>query len=232
MTVKLPPGQTELTSLPRFGLTHFAKRIPEDRQEPRITIKGLVSGNIEIAEEIDTLPRVEQTSDFHCVTTWSCRTLRWSGYRFSDVYQQLILPHTQPHSSDSILILRGQDGARTTLLLSDALQENVLLADHLNGSTLSRAHGGPLRIVAPSHYGYKSVKYLSSIQFCNDYRHFRPSAFRFMDHPRARVHLEERGQWVPGLVLRYLYRPLVRPTIRYFDRTYQAHIRTHGHDNQ
>jgi hypothetical protein len=57
-----------------------------------------------------------------------------------------------------------------------------------------------------------------------DDRNYRPAAFRFMDHPRARVALEERGRGIPGRVLRYLYRPSVRPGIFLFRRALRQHL--------
>ena len=45
-----------------------------------------------------------------------------------------------------------------------------------------------------------------------------------MDHPRARVGHEERGRWIPGVVLRYLYRPLIGPTAVYFERAMQEYL--------
>jgi DMSO/TMAO reductase YedYZ molybdopterin-dependent catalytic subunit len=63
-----------------------------------------------------------------------------------------------------------------------------------------------------------SVKHLERIEFWRSDAAYRPIWFRFMDHPRARVAHEERGRWVPGWVLRYLYRPLIRPTAAHFER--------------
>ena len=98
------------------------------------------------------------------------------------------------------------------------------MGDHLDGAPLSMEHGGPLRIVAPSHYGYKSVKFISRIEFWRSAAHYRPYGLRFMVNPRARVALEERGQWVPGWLLRYLYRPLIGSTITYFQRALARHL--------
>ena len=47
-----------------------------------------------------------------------------------------------------------------------------------------------------------------------------------MVHPRARVALEERGQWVPGWLLRYLYRPLIGTTVARFEREKRRHRQT------
>ena len=53
-----------------------------------------------------------------------------------------------------------------------------------------------------------------------------------MIHPRARVAYEERGQWVPGWLLRYLYRPLVRSTALHFEQTLQRHLKSIGRDEK
>ncbi len=192
--------------------------MPKAANKIHLQIVGEVNQSVTIRSELASLPRVELVSDFHCVTTWSHKSLRWGGYRFRDFYNTIVVPQAGPSADATILLLKGQDGARTTLLLKDALHENVLLADRLNGAPLSVEHGGPLRFVAPSHYGYKSMKYLCKIECCSDYSRFRPAGFGFMDHPRARVELEERGKGLPGWVFRFLYRPLVRPTIKLFEK--------------
>jgi DMSO/TMAO reductase YedYZ molybdopterin-dependent catalytic subunit len=102
------------------------------------------------------------------------------------------------------------------MLLSDLLAPDVLLADTLDGEPLSVEHGAPLRLIAPQHYAYKSVKHLARIEFKKADAEYSVSAFRFMDHPRARVALEERGRGAPGWLLRYLYRPLVSGTVARF----------------
>lgn len=215
----LPPGQRAIEHFPRFGLSQFAYRFPREPRRIALTVKGEVEAEIVVSgDELRGLPRVEQTADFHCVTTWTRRGLRWSGFRFVDFFERIARPRANPAPESTFVILRGQDGAASSLPLEDLLAPGVLLADTLDGAPLSIEHGAPLRLVAPDHYGYKNVKHLSSIGLWRDDRHFRPAAFRFMDHPRARVALEERGRGVPGILLRYLYRPLVGPTIRRFAR--------------
>lgn len=216
----LPPGQRETGSFPRFGLIPFAARFPKALGTPQIRIGGDVRTPVEVGIELD---RVEQCSDFHCVTTWTRRALQWSGFRFSDFYRQIVVPLADPPADAAFVVLRGQDGARSSLPLEDLLAPDVLLADRLNGEPLSIAHGAPLRLVAPSHYGYKSVKHVDRIDFWRSDTKYKPVGFRFMVHPRARVAHEERGQWVPGWILRYLYRPLIRPTASRFERALRKH---------
>jgi len=100
--------------------------------------------------------------------------------------------------------------------LSDLIADDVLLADRLDGQPLSITHGAPLRTVAPAHYGYKNVKHLNRIDFVAAGSEYNRAGYRFMDHPRARVAAEERGLGTAGWLLRYAYRPLIKPTVRRF----------------
>jgi DMSO/TMAO reductase YedYZ molybdopterin-dependent catalytic subunit len=218
-----PAGQREITSFPRFGLLQFARRFPAETSRRELKIVGDVANELVVADVLDGLPEIEQVSDFHCVTTWSRRAVRWGGVRFADFYEQVIAPQARPLADARTFILRGQDGARTTMLLEDLLAPDVLIATMLDGVPLSIEHGAPMRLIAPAHYAYKSVKHLSRIEIRTDESKFRPAAFRFMDHPRARVASEERGRGLPGWLLRFLYRPLVRPTMRYFARAMAEH---------
>ncbi|MGH8175601.1 MAG: molybdopterin-dependent oxidoreductase [Steroidobacter sp.] len=220
---RLPPGQYEIDAFPRFGLTRFAYRFPNDPGRIQLRIAGDVEQPESIRSELRDLVRIEQTSDFHCVTTWSKRSLHWSGFRFADFYERIVVPRARPQRDATLVILRAQDGYAVSLPLADLLAESVLLADHLNGKPLTIEHGAPLRLIAPAHYGYKNAKHLCGIEFWRDDRMYRPAAFRFMDHPRARVALEERGRWAPGWLLRRLYRPLIGSTVRQFQQALDKH---------
>jgi DMSO/TMAO reductase YedYZ molybdopterin-dependent catalytic subunit len=224
---QLPPGQYELDHFPRFGLSKFADRFPKDTHQVDLKIMGDVDESITVSDELRHLPRVDHTSDFHCVTTWTRCSLRWSGFRFSDFYERIVVPRARPQRDTRFVTLRCQDGYASSLPLADLLAETVLLADRLNGEPLSIDHGAPLRLVAPAHYGYKNPKHVCTVEFWRDDRQYRPpTPFRFMSHSRARVALEERGRGVPGWLLRYLYRPLVRPGIWHFQRALERHLRT------
>ena len=215
----LPPGQYATDGFPRFGLTRFANRFPAEATVIRIEVQGdVVAPLVIFADDLRALPRVDQTSDFHCVTTWSRRSLQWSGVRFSDFFERIVVPRARPMAEATFVVLRCQDRARASLPLADLLAADVLLADALSGIPLTVEHGAPLRLVAPAHYGYKSSKHVCRIEFWRDDRQYRPSGLRFMDHPRARVAQEERGRGVPGWILRYLYRPFVGPTVARFRR--------------
>ena len=213
----LPPGQFESEAFPRFGWGQFAFRFPTDTGAVEIAVRGDVATDLIVREELGELPRVEQVSDFHCVTTWSKRGLRWSGFRFRDFYETIVEPKAVPRPGASLVVLRSQDGYAQSLPLEDLLAPDVLLADRLDGRSLSVAHGAPIRLVAPAHYGYKNLKHVCSIEFWRDAREYRFVGPKFMDHPRARVALEERSRGVPAWILRRAY-PVLVPPIRWLFR--------------
>ncbi|MEO6171678.1 MAG: molybdopterin-dependent oxidoreductase [Arenimonas sp.] len=222
---KLPPGQRERADFPRFGLTQFAERFPSETSRIQVSITGDVESPTLVEDALQGLSRFELNADFHCVTTWTYRSILWSGFRFKDFYEQIAVPLAGASLDATFVVLRGQDGYRSSLPLEDLLAADVLLADRMNGEPLSVAHGAPLRLVAPAHYGYKSVKHIKQIEFWISGAHLHPIGFRFMAHPRARVINEERGQWVPSWLLRYLYRPFIGPTASRFERFMEARNR-------
>lgn len=226
MRAALPPGQFLLKQFPRFGLGRFARRFPADPDRIALEIGGDVAQRVQVSrQQLSELTRVEHDADFHCVTTWSVQGLAWSGVRFADFYERLVLPRARPEAGADLVVLRGEDGYATSLPLADLLAADVLLADGLDGASLGVEHGAPLRLVAPAHYGYKNVKHLAKIEFWRDARAYRfPFPYpAFMDHPRARVAFEERGRWIPAIILRRLYRLLVPFSIRNFRRAMEQH---------
>ncbi len=130
----------------------------------------------------------------------------------------------QPDPNVHFVYFRSWDRYRTILPLEDAVASDVLIADELDGSPLTMAHGAPLRLVAPAHYGYKNSKHLRAIEFHSDasLHRYRSPIDRFMDHPRARVAQEERGRGVPGWLLRFIYRPFINSSIRDIEKITSA----------
>ncbi|MFK8079831.1 MAG: molybdopterin-dependent oxidoreductase [Granulosicoccus sp.] len=217
-TYLLPPGQKAINHFPRFGLSQYAARFPTETDSISIQVSGCVQQDMTLAENLNGLDRVEQLSDFHCVTTWSKTGLRWGGYRFSEVYEKLIKPAAEPSMQTQFMSFHAQDGYRILMPLEYLMAPDVMLADTLDGEPLGIEHGAPVRLIAPSHYGYKNPKHVKRINCLTTDRNFKPVSFRFMAHPTARVAYEERAIGAPGWLFRYLYRPLVAPTIKRFDK--------------
>jgi DMSO/TMAO reductase YedYZ molybdopterin-dependent catalytic subunit len=221
---RLPPGQHARNDFPRFG-THLHRPPPTVPQAPQIEVSGAVRQTFAVSPaRLADLPRREQFSDLHCVSGWSATGLRWEGVPFASFYREFIEPALTGEARPAYLVLEGLDGYRIVEFLDDALADDVLLADRLDGEPLDGDHGAPVRFVSPSQYGYVSLKHVSRIEVCteeppenfgrsNDLGRLmvRPLFWR---HPRGRVWREERNRRLPGWLLRVPYATL-RPPIRW-----------------
>lgn len=220
----LPPGQKERDTLPRFGLPQFAHRILGPHPTSPLEIRGLGTHPLSLsAKALESLARVTQTSDFHCVTTWSVRNLCWQGIAFKTAFDDHMRPNASAGKPPDYAIVQGHDGYRACFWTADLLAPEVLLADTLEGCTKPAKHGMPYRLIIPSKYGYKSVKALKRITFTDSLVGYRPSGLRIMEHLRARVAQEERAKGIPGALLRLPYRAMIGPTIRRFERAWNDH---------
>lgn len=210
----LPPGQKLLDHFPRYGLWQYATRI---ESVPFLSVKLRSydqDGPTLNVEHFNKLPRHDQVSDFHCVTTWSKKGLNWSGYQFKDFYEQIAKPELKLRHQPKVARFSSEDGYETFMYLEDLLADDVLLADRLDGHPLGLDHGGPLRLVAPAHYGFKSAKHICEIRFCEDLKGYHSPWFHWHEHPRARVALEERGRFLPSPFWRWIGPPAI-PTVLY-----------------
>lgn len=205
----LPPGQHAIDTLPRWGLPRFLRARFALPSHATLRIDGDVA--VACTLDLGTLPRRDLVGDLHCVTTWSHRGLRWSGWALRDVWSRLVVPQAKPMPDADVVLVRCLDGYSASLPLADALAADVLLADRLDDAPLSRARGAPLRLVAPAHYGYKQAKHVVALEV---HRTMPTDATApWFIHPRARVAHEERGRMLPGVTYRALYRatlPLMR----------------------
>ncbi len=105
------------------------------------------------------LPQVEDTSDFHCVTTWSRLDLRWVGVRVNT-----ILALAEPDDAASHVMCWASDGYSTNVALEEALKDDVLLTHTVDGAPLPVEHGGPLRMITPQLYAWKGSKWICRLE--------------------------------------------------------------------
>lgn len=212
----MPPGQKARADFPRFGLPQYANRFPSSPDDRSITIEFNGNGKIKLDDPLADLSDTTMRADFHCVTTWTYRDATWGGAAFTDFFEKCVQPLDTDKQGIEGAVLIAQDGYRTSLLMQDLLSPDVMLVNTLDGQPLSIEHGAPLRLVVPQHYGYKNLKHLKRIEFFAKMPVLKRGVRAFLDHPRARVQKEERGRWVPGWVLRYLFRPMIRNTEKKF----------------
>jgi DMSO/TMAO reductase YedYZ molybdopterin-dependent catalytic subunit len=216
--VTLPPGQHLVDGFPRFG-AHLSQPAPAVPTDPVIEIGGVVTEAFDLPlATLATLPRRELTADFHCVAGWSATGLRWEGVSFETVYRTFIEPAIPPTRSVTHVVFGGLDGHRSVVTVEDALADEVLIAERLDGRPLDGDHGAPARLVSPHQYGYMSTKHLCRIEVHTSEPKDPPSSpvdrvllALFGRHPRARVWQEERHPHLPPWSVRPVYRALIAP---------------------
>ena len=111
-------------------------------------------------EEINALPRVERVSDIHCVTRWSRFDNRWEGIAARELVRL-----AAPEPGARFVMVHGAGDYTTNLPLEDLLQDDVLFALRHDGVDLEPEHGGPLRLVVPRLYFWKSAKWVNGLEF-------------------------------------------------------------------
>ena len=127
----------------------------------RLSIEGLVDRPQTLTyDELRSLPRANQISDFHCVTGWSVGHVHWGGVRFRD-----LLAAAGPTLTGTVLqFVSAEDPYVDTLTLQQAELHDAMLAYEMDGKPLAREHGAPVRVVIPEMYGYKGVKWLTKME--------------------------------------------------------------------
>ena len=205
----LPPGQREVRRMPRFSDKPLRWAPVPGPARLEVSVDGGHTGEIG-PDDWSRFESVEAVHDFHCVTTWTYRGLRWRGVRLVDVVAGLLGDDLPPY-----LVVHADDRQSAIYLTEDVAQPDVLLATHLDGEPLTRRHGAPLRLISPRQYGYKNVKHVCRL----DFRSSEPeSTLGPKEHLRARVAEEERHSTLPNWAVRVPYRLTVVPTALAGDR--------------
>ncbi|MFD4352048.1 molybdopterin-dependent oxidoreductase [Nocardia sp. NPDC058519] len=210
----LPPGQRAIDGFPRFG-THLHHPPPPVPATPVIEVGGAVTQPFTLSmTDLAQLPRSEVKADFHCVAGWSATDLRWEGIPFATLYRTRVEPLLAPGTSISHVVFEGLDGYLSVALLEDALADDVLIADRLDGQPLTSDHGAPVRLVSPGQYGFVNTKHLCRIEFHTSAPADPDKWSPLAAHHRARVWQEERHRYLPGRVVRPIYHALIGPIRR------------------
>ncbi|MHB2018843.1 MAG: sulfite oxidase-like oxidoreductase [Candidatus Xenobia bacterium] len=160
---KLPPGQTLTTKWPVLDLG-WKPNIPLDKW--RLVVDGAVENVLTLTwDDLMALPQTDDTSDFHCVTTWSKMDVPWRGVRFAD-----LVALAAPGEEATHVMCYGFDGYTTNLSLEEALKPDVLLVHTVYGEPLPVEHGGPLRMITPQLYAWKGSKWIKRIELLAENR--------------------------------------------------------------
>ena len=132
-----------------------------------VKVDGLVETPLTVDHAVWTsLPRMDETVDFHCVEGWSVDDVRWGGVAPAVLLDQA---GVRPEARYAVFYASGGTYL-STVPLELVREPATVLADQLNGQPLPSKHGGPLRLVVPQQLGYKSVKWVERIELTDSIR--------------------------------------------------------------
>jgi len=150
---RLPPGQSLTLKWP---VLHTGSVPVFNPARWDFKVNGLVEQPLRLTwEEFRALPQAEVTSDFHCVTRWSRLDNHWKGVLFTE-----LLKRAKPKPGAAFAVVQAEENYTANVPLADLQQPNVLFAFEHDGQPLPAEHGGPLRLVVPHLYAWKSVKWV------------------------------------------------------------------------
>ena len=157
-TDRLPPGQY-LTK--KWPVLNYESTPKFDAEKYRFKVWGEVENPFELTwAELLALPRVQLTSDIHCVTTWSRYDNAWEGVSIREILQR-----ARPTANAHFVMEHSWTGYTTNVPLAAIDDDDVIIALKWDGKDLEPEHGGPARLVLPKLYFYKSAKWLSGLEF-------------------------------------------------------------------
>jgi DMSO/TMAO reductase YedYZ molybdopterin-dependent catalytic subunit len=174
----------EQTYIP-YPVIYAVKGLPQvSPSEWLLEIKGLVEKSVVLKyEDLVKQPLKTITVDFHCVTGWSVRSRVYRG-----VDAKYILEAARPLSVAKWVYARGYDGYSAVVPIEEFSKGLLVLYE--GDKPLPMEHGGPVRLLFPQLYGWKSVKWVRTIEFAEKYRDGYWEVMGY--HPRGRADFGER----------------------------------------
>ncbi len=158
---RLPPGQIITQKWP---VLHFGTVPRVDLGSWRFEVTGAVDAPFSLAwADLQALPRQETACDIHCVTRWS---------RYDNVFEGIAVPavlaRARPRPTARYALVHAEHGFTTNLPIEDLDRPANLLALSHNGEPLTPEHGGPVRLLVPHLYFWKSAKWVRGFELLED----------------------------------------------------------------
>jgi DMSO/TMAO reductase YedYZ molybdopterin-dependent catalytic subunit len=154
---RVPPGQHLTNGFPVLTYGQTPQINPQDWQ---FKVWGLAEPITFRWADFMEMPQSNFTADFHCVTTWSKLDAQWTGVKVTDFMQHVSLQPTAIH-----VMQHCYGGYTTNIAIEDFLREENFFAHTLFGEPLPPDHGGPMRLVVPHLYAWKSAKWINGLEF-------------------------------------------------------------------
>lgn len=155
---RVPPGQ------------YLENRFPVLSAEPtpKLDIKdwnlSIVYNNENLAkinwDVLKNLPSTSIKRDIHCVTRWTKFDMNWKGVKVSTIFEEL---NFKPPTDWTMV--GSSTGYTTNVPLSDLVLENTIISYSYEDEPITPEHGGPIRLIVPHLYFWKSAKWVNKITF-------------------------------------------------------------------
>lgn len=189
---RIPPGQydagTEWPSLTAEALPDVG---PGWTDRWSMTVDGLVDAPARWSwAELRALPRSSYRGDIHCVTTWTRLDNTFTG-----VSVDTLLEAAGPTAAAGYVMAHSTTGYTTNLPLADVTGGRAWVVWEHDGRPLSVEHGGPVRLLVPHLYFWKSAKWVTRLELMADDRPGFWEANGY--HDRGDPWLEQRYQGDP-----------------------------------
>jgi DMSO/TMAO reductase YedYZ molybdopterin-dependent catalytic subunit len=183
---RLPPGQYDVGSDWPVLTAEVTPRLDPDRWT--MTVDGLVETPTAWTwEDVHLLPESQFHGDIHCVTTWSKFDTTFGG-----VSVDVLLDAAVPKPEATYVLATSTTGYTTNLPLEDVRGGRAWIVWTYDGRPLPREHGGPVRLLVPHLYFWKSAKWVTRLTLLD---HDEPGFWeRNGYHDRGDPWLEQRYQ--------------------------------------
>jgi DMSO/TMAO reductase YedYZ molybdopterin-dependent catalytic subunit len=159
---RVPPGQY-LT--PDFPVLSAGPTPHTPTEEWSLTVHGAVDeARSWTWDELRALPSETVTVDIHCVTKWSKLDTTWTG-----VSLDVLFEGTRP--TGSYVLAFSDTGYTTNLPLADVMGGRAWVVWEFEGEPLDPEHGGPVRMLVPHLYFWKSAKWVRGVEVLDRDQH-------------------------------------------------------------
>ena len=156
----IPENYIQNRDTPGFHIRSANPFLGVDIQYWTLKIDGMVEKpSTFVYEDLFGFKQHSQISRLKCVECWSAKA-EWEGFRMEKLIELV-----KPDPTAKYVYFQSADSYYESFTVEELLRPRVLFVIRMNGQALSREHGYPLRLIAPFKYGYKSVKYITRIQF-------------------------------------------------------------------
>lgn len=163
MNDQLPPGQYTVNNWPILTAGKSTNVDVNNADDWTLEISGLVENPVTLTlAELKKLPVSKLGIDFHCVTTWSMLNTEWEGVLWTEI-EKLVKP-----KSEAMYVLqysKDTNDYTTGTLIEELRKPDVMIGINHLGKPIPAEHGGPIRIINPHLYAYKSAKWLKKLEF-------------------------------------------------------------------